>query len=376
MPFFMVCWLIVFSSFATPTQKVLESISFSDDIDYKNLDLALSRQLKSFDSIGLSGTVTYGGVNYSKSVLKDSIKLFQTLIKEFQECVKVSSKEICENNLNLAINQKFDIYKPVPGPQEPGSGNKETTLYTAYFSPDFVGSTKQTERFKHAIYRMPGSVELKSKRREEIDFDGALSNRGLELFWVEESLFDLYILHVEGGGRVRVQQADGSFKNYYLSYAGVNGHKFQFISKYMVQRGYLTSSEATIENQRSFLEQNPSLAREIFASSPSYVYFKTTEDEPMGVNSIPLTEGRSLAIDTKVYQDVGVINFVKARKAVRENNQTYLRPFSRFFISQDTGGAIRGNARCDLYFGFGHEAEFIAHSTKTMGEQYFLIKKR
>jgi membrane-bound lytic murein transglycosylase A len=305
---------------------------------------------------------------------------FLDLVKQTKACLSVQqetlNQQVCLDQFNLKMNESFDFYRPIPGKDEPGFGSKNTTLFTVYFSPDFEGSRVPTQLYKNPIYKMPTQDELKRKSREEIDFKGALANKGLELFWVKESLFELYILHVEGGGRVRVKNEDGTESKVYLSYAGANGQKFQFIKKHMVDQGYLTSATASVDNQRLFIENNPHLAQEIYASNPSYIYFKETLDEPLGVGNIPLTEGRSLAIDTRIYKHVGVINYIRTKKASRDaTQQEMMKNFSRFFVSQDTGGAIRGNARCDLYFGFGPEAEFVAHNTKSQGEQYFLIKK-
>lgn len=213
--------------------------------------------------------------------------------------------------------------------------------------------------------------------RVEIDYKGALAGKGYEIFWVEESFFDLYLLHVQGGGRINIFNPDGSKEIRYLSYDGKNRQSFQMIYKYMIEKGYLSSGNAGIPGQRKFLEENPDKEEEIFGSCPSYVYFKESTEEPVGINNIPLTEGRSLAIDVRIYKTSGLINFVKTKKAshVDSNGQVVKVPFSRFFIAQDTGGAIRGNARCDLYFGYGPLAELTAYNMNEQGEQYFLVKK-
>src|SRR5690606_6690224 len=163
----------------------------------------------------------------------------------------------------------------------------------------------------------------------------------------------------------------------YLSYDGKNSRSFQMIYKYMLEKGYLEPGNAGIPGQRKFLEENPDKEEEIFGSCPSYVYFKESKEEPVGLNNIPLTEGRSLAIDSRIYKTMGLINFVRTVKASHtEDNGTVKKvPFSRFFIAQDTGGAIRGNARCDLYFGYGPQAELTAYSMNEKGEQYFLVLK-
>jgi membrane-bound lytic murein transglycosylase A len=155
----------------------------------------------------------------------------------------------------------------------------------------------------------------------------------------------------------------------------MNNQKFRMIYKYMIERGMITAENSSIEEQRQFLANHPELQKEIFDYCPSYIYFKVTESEPLGIKNIPLTENRSLAMDLKFYPNPGILNFIKAKRPVREDDMVIQKEFSRFFIHQDTGGAIKGPTRSDLYFGFGPEAELSANRLYTYGEQYFLIAK-
>ena len=360
----------------TPTKRLHQSIAFADDLKFQNLALAIERQLKAYDRSGLKGSIKFGTKIYPKSVLKDSLFLLQSISQSAQECFKRAPEQTCLSQMNLEINSKFAIYTPVPDKAEPGYGKKNTTKFTSYYSPDVHGSRVPTERFKRPIFSRP-SAPHDNYTRADIDYRGALSGKGYEIFWVEESFFDLYLLHVQGGGRINIFNTDGSVEVKYLSYDGKNARSFQMIYKYMKEKGYLSPDNAGIPGQRKFLEENPDKEEEVFGSCPSYVYFKESEQEPVGLNDIPLTEGRSVAIDSRIYKTTGLINFIKTVRPthVEGNGRIVKAPFSRFFLAQDTGGAIRGNARCDLYFGYGPMAELTAYNTNEQGEQYFLIKK-
>lgn len=363
---------ISLSAFAesTPTTRLNQSVSFADDMMFQNLDLAIERQLKSFDEVGLSGTIKFGTKTYPKSVLKDSLLLLKEITTATKVCLKSNSEKTCMSDFNQQLNEKFAIYVPI------ASGKKTKTKFTSYYSPDLHGSRVPTEKYKRAIYAQPQAPH-DNYTRVQIDYKGALQGLGLELFYVEESFYDLYLLHVQGGGRINIFNQDGTKEVKYLSYAGKNRQSFKMVYHYMLEKGYIKPGAAGVPDQRRFLEQNPDKEEEVFGSCPSYVYFKESVDEPVGLNNIPLTEGRSLAIDSRIYKTMGMINFVKTVKAshIDENGQTVKVPFSRFFISQDTGGAIRGNARCDLYMGYGPLAELTAYNMNEQGEQYFLVKK-
>jgi membrane-bound lytic murein transglycosylase A len=180
-------------------------------------------------------------------------------------------------------------------------------------------------------------------------------------------------MHIQGGGRVVL--SDGSTT--YLSYSGKNGHKFEFVSKYLMDSGLMERSKTNYFTQRAFLEENPQHQRATYATAPFFIYFSETAVEPYGLDEISLTEGRSLAWDNTVYKSLGVINFIKTVKTTHlsDSGAAVKKPFGRFFLAQDTGSAIRGNARADLYWGYGEEALFVAGKLLELGEQYFLIKK-
>jgi membrane-bound lytic murein transglycosylase A len=173
-----------------------------------------------------------------------------------------------------------------------------------------------------------------------------------------------------------VKQEDGSFKKRYLSYHGSNKRKFAFIYHHMLAQGMISEENRSLEAQRKYLEQHPLKRREVYATNPSYIFFKVTDDEPLGVGNIPLTQGRSLAIDTRIYKWPGMLHFVQMDlPQLNGLGEVQAKQMKRFFLSQDTGGAIRGPARIDLYMGYGRQAEVAAHNTQTYGDQFILVYK-
>lgn len=355
-------------------EKVNEKIEFNDDLNFKFLLKAIKRQEVNFKYKNLEEKINFGGRIIKRKHLQSSLIKFKQLIENSMGCQSLNSSEFCQRVLSEEINQYFEIYRPIPLEWEDGFKTKETK-FTAYYSPDFEASLTPNEEFKNPIYAMPNSESLKKLSSDDINFNDKLKNKGLELLYVKKSLYDIWLMHVEGGGRARVKQADGSYVYYYLSYAGSNGQKFQMLYKFMLEQGMLVKGSAKVRHQRAYFLNNPEDQRAILASCPSFIFFKITKTEPLGVENIPLTEQRSLATDYRRFKEYGIINFVIAKKPILRNGNVIQKQFSRFFINQDTGGAIKGNARSDLYFGYGKDAELAANYVYGLGKQYFLLLK-
>ena len=354
-------------------ERVSTQINFTDDMNMENMLKAIDRQLEYFSRTNIKTKFRFGNRELKRAHLATSIIRFRELTVETIACLKISSRDACYDNLSQKINTEFEIYKPLALDWEDGY-RKKKTLFTAYYSPDFEGSKTKTALYKNPIYMKPSNTRLQKLTSDQINYTNALKNKGLELFYVKESLYDIWLLHVEGGGRVKVKQSDGSYKKYYLSYNGTNKKSFAMLFRYMLNKGMLQKGETSIEKQRAYFEAHPEHQREILASSPSFIWFKITEDEPLGVHNMPLTSKRSLATDYRRMQEYGVINFVQYKKVGDENPEKNIS-FSGFFINQDTGGAIKGNARSDLYFGYGKSAEKAANHIHGLGTQHFLILK-
>ncbi len=355
-------------------ERIDDKITFEDDLHFEYMLQAISRQMKYFNSVKLDEKIQFGNRTITRRHLKDSLIEFRKLVVESLNCFQVESSKTCYKKLNTRLDQLFEVYRPIPLKWERGfSENK--TLFTAYYSPDLYGSRVQTPIYKNPIYMMPKDDDLRTLTSDEINFQNKLAGKGLVVAYVKESLYDIWLLHVEGGGRVHFKDKQGSDSFIYLSYAGTNRQKFNMLYKTMVKLGLNPKVAGSLKHQREFFNSNPELQREILASCPSYVFFKETKSEPLGVYNIPLTQQRSMATDYRRLKEYGLISYVKTKKPIFTNNRVEKIDFSRFFINQDTGGAIKGNARADLYFGYGKKAELSANYIHGLGEQYFLILK-
>lgn len=360
--------------YITPTKNVSvdQWPQFDDDLDFAWMNTAIDRQLKRFVKKDLSGNIRLGNVSYPLSHMRRSLELFQALIRDYQICARQSSRPSCMQKFNDQMKLQFDLFSPHLEKSEfPNGDEVKTAFFTAYYTPSIEVETVSSPRFPYAIYAQPEEPQLSALTRDEIDFQGKLKKSRYVLFYAS-NLFDLYLMHIQGGGRVKVMDKKGQ-PQYYLSYAGTNGKLFRFISLYMKEKGMI--SDLSVESQRVFLKQNPDKQREVYQSCPSYVFFKISAQPPDGSDSTPLTDNRSLATDKKYYPAKGLLSFVRAQRPIDHQWPVIYSNFSRFFIDQDTGGAIRGKARADLYFGEGSYAEMVAYNLNHYGEIYFLIAK-
>jgi len=171
-----------------------------------------------------------------------------------------------------------------------------------------------------------------------------------------------------------VRLSDGSC--FQVSYAQSNGRAYRSIGKLLIDSGRATREELSMQGIKRYLRERPEEIREILNHNESYVFFRIVEEGPVGSIGVALTGGRSIATDPALFPR-GALAFLKTRKPVigPDGGIRSWVPFSRFVLNQDTGGAITGAGRADLFFGRGIEAEIAAGHLKEEGELYFLVLK-
>ncbi|MCL6607688.1 MAG: MltA domain-containing protein [Geminicoccaceae bacterium] len=265
-------------------------------------------------------------------------------------------------------------------------------LVTGYFEPVLEGSRRPDARFRHALHRRPDDLvtvelgrfdpTLEGRRiagrvekgrlvpyftRAEIDA-GALAGRGLELAWVADPVA-LFFLHVQGSGRIALAEG-GTLR---VGYADQNGHPYRAIGRDLVEMGALTREAVSLQSIRAWLAAHPERTFELLHKNPSYVFFRELalpEDAPgpPGAQGVPLTPGRSLAVDRR-FVPLGVPLWLDTTAPAPEGE----RPLRRLVVAQDVGGAIRGPVRGDVFWGSGPEAEYTAGHMKSRGRYWLLL---
>jgi membrane-bound lytic murein transglycosylase A len=260
-------------------------------------------------------------------------------------------------------------------------------LFTGYYEAELDGARQPDARHTVPLYRRPDDLvtvdlgqfraDLKGRRiagrvadgrllpyaaRAAID-KGALKDRGLELLWVDDTV-DAFFLHIQGSGRVRMK--DGSVVR--VGYDGHNGHSYYAIGRELVRRGVMEVKDVSMQSIRRWLEDHPAEAEGVMARNAAYIFFRELEgDGPIGALGVALTPERSLAVD-KTYLPLGAPLWL-------DTTEPDGKAFRRLMVAQDTGGAIRGPVRGDVFWGFGQTAADKAGKMRQPGRTWILLPR-
>ena len=355
-------------------------LKFQDDMDMDSLMQALRRNIEYLRRLAPETVFRYGPHEFTCQQVRESQEAFLSLI----------SKGLDSDQLSREIKKKFRVYRAS------GRGGNGQVLFTGYYEPVYEGRLSPDETFRYPLYRSPddlvridlspfgekfkgeaivarieGKKVLPYYSRSQIEMEGVLAGKGLEMLWLKDPL-DVAFLHIQGSGRVRLIDD----KELRVQYRSSNGRPYRSIGRYMMEKGFLTREGMSMQAIRKYLAENPGIRDEVLNYNPSYVFFRQTEVGPSGSIGVLLTSGRSVALDSKLFPKGG-LGFISCRKPL-VNDQgviTGWTKFSRFVLNQDTGGAIKGPGRADLFWGSGSYAELAAGNLQHDGVLYILIKK-
>lgn len=282
--------------------------------------------------------------------------------------------------VRAAIEQNFRPYRAL------GQGSP-SGLFTGYYEPELKGSSRRHGPYTQPLYARPPdlievdlgrfSSEWQGRRlvgrlmgtrlepypdRAAID-GGVLDGKGLELTWVDSTI-DAFFLQIQGSGRVVLE--DGSLLR--LGYAAGNGRAYVAIGRVLVEKGAMTLDQVSLQSIKAWLVTHPEEAPAILERNPSYVFFQVLDQEgPNGSEGIMLTPGRSLAID-RTFLPLGLPLWLDVADPLDPAGR-----IRRLVVAQDTGGAIKGPVRGDLFWGHGSEAEARAGRMRSEGGYWLLI---
>ena len=267
---------------------------------------------------------------------------------------------------------------------------------TGYYEPIVDGSRTENEVYKVPVYRRPsnlfvrgttqnsaglpnkGQVFRKIGRRKLVPYfdraeieDGAIEGRGLEICFLKEQT-DLLFSQIQGSARVSLD--DGSTVR--INYDAHNGYPYTAVGRILIERNIIPKDQMSMQKIREWMEENPNEADELRRQNKSYVFFREVQlsdkDEAVGAQGVPLTPGRSIAVDKSLHV-YGTPFFIEGELPI--DSPISKTPFRRLMIAQDTGSAIVGPARADLYFGAGLEAGKVAGRLRHNARFVILVPK-
>ncbi len=305
--------------------------SFVDNMDKESLLMVLQRQIEDFAKHP-NHAVQIGRRATTTDHMRRTLTAFAELVQAHFGTPAFASE----------LRQRFEIL------------NEGEAYVTGYYLPLMEARTKPEAPFTLPLYRY--SADARRFSRTQIEA-GALAKRGLEIAWVSDP-FARYSLMVQGSGLLHFP--DGRTVN--INFAGSNGQPYRSLGRIFIDEGLLTDKTLSWQAIQAYLESHPEKREAYFNRNPSYCFFKLNEGGPFGLSRIPLTAGRSIATDKRHYP-AGALAYLTVPE----------QGIARFTVDQDTGGAINGKARVDLYLGGGEAAADLAGRLKHPGHLVYLL---
>ncbi|HET58465.1 MAG TPA: transglycosylase [Deltaproteobacteria bacterium] len=355
---------------------------FSDDMDRDSLLIAVDRSLVYYGRLPENTTFQFGNTVYSLQEMKDSLLLLRDIVATTENT----------GDLRRRLMGSFDLY------QCTGTSGDGNVLFTGYYEPVLRGSRVRTDRYRHPVYRTPddhtiidlggfhekfaderiiarvenGDV-LPYFTRSEIDIEGRLEGRGLEIAWTDDPV-ELFFMHIQGSGTIIFENGE----SIQVSYDTWNGRPYRSLGRHLAQKGVLALAEMSLRGIKNYLQSTSGDdVMSLLAHNESYIFFRVVEEGPRGALGVPVTAGRTIATDPAFFPR-GAIALISLKRPFFSDagEISFWKPFSRLVLNQDAGGAIKGPGRVDLFWGTGDEAGLIAGYMKEYGQLYFLVKKR
>lgn len=352
-----------------------EEYFLDDDLNYKDMEQAINQSLRYYKRLPDTAIFDFGDMQYSVREMENSHKLFLEIIKTY------TGKERTEK-----ISRMFHLFE--------SKNEKGQAFFTGYYEPLLDGNVEYSENFPIPLYEKPADMlkayledfkenlknewiigKVKGDRfipyddRDEIVYQNSLNQRAQPLVYVKNHI-ELFFLQIQGSGIIRLR--DGQLKRY--NYAAQNGHSYRAIGKLL--KDEIPPEEMSLQSIKTYLYNNPQKIRETLNYNPSYTFFREVDEGPLGYINVPLTPKRSIAMDWRLIPK-GCLGFISTTSPVMENDQVVgWSPIKRFVLVQDTGGAIRGHGRADIFWGFGDEAELKAGHMKQEGKIFILVARK
>jgi len=352
----------------------------ADDLDRESLRAAIAQSMAYLANLPPERIVGNEPRRFTAAEAMATLRVFDQTLRLWH-CRDCWIKEIAD---------RFDF---LPSSSVP---DLQSVLVTGYYQPIIESSLAPTLEYRYPLYGVPADLivienapqsagsapgtrigRLEGDKlvpyysRAEIDHQGALRGRGYEIAWTKDPV-DIFFLQIQGSGILELP--DG--RRMQVGYAGQNGLPYRSIGRLLIDTGKIAQEEMSMQRLRRYLAEHPAERDEIMAYNQSYVFFRFLSEGPLGSLEVPVTAGRSIATDPRLFPK-GALAFIYSERPVLDPGGMLLgwTPFLRFVLNQDSGGAIRGAQRVDLFFGAEARAGGEAGYMNSPGKLYFLALK-
>jgi membrane-bound lytic murein transglycosylase A len=350
---------------------------FNDDLNLERLLTGAVRHLHYLNTLPDTSSFTLGSDTYPVSWMRESMNAFIDILKQDPDT----------DELARIIGENFTIYQ-AGGREDYPRGEM---LITGYYEPFLKGSLTRKAPYLYPLYSPPDSlVQMKDPKSSSLHFKRRNEHNQYVPYWTRKEIkekgiakgnelvyldnpVDAFILHVQGSGKIQLQ--DGSVRS--IHYAASNGLEYFSIGRLLVDQGKMNLTEVSIPTIRQYLREHPNEQDAILNHNIRFIFFNWAQDgDPVGSLGEPLVAGRSIAVDPDVLPQTPLAFLISRKPVLDETGRiTGWIPLHRFVFPQDTGSAIKGAGRADLYWGSGNNyAKAAAGSMKEVGTLYFLVK--
>jgi len=354
-----------------------EAPEFLDDMSYHSLLPAAQEH----------AAYLRGKVNHKFTTLDEVTYSTEWLLESLHELMEKINENPSPDELQNFILANYDIYQA--GGRE--DRKRRQMLVTGYYEPLFDGSLTKIEPYVYPLYSPPDDLVKQESKDENQARIGKITDNKFTSYWTRAEIetrniakgyelaylkdpFDAFLLHVQGSGRIKLR--DNSIRA--IRFASSNGLEYNSIGKLLVDQKKIPLEEVTVPAIRDYLRQHPEQLQQTLHHNPRFIFFNWGDNRgPRGSSGAVLTPGRSIAIDNLTLPD-GAIAYLSTKKPVINQQGEIIdwTELNRFVFPQDSGAAIKGAGRVDLFWGYGNYAELAASHMKENGKLYFLVKKQ
>ena len=385
---FVVCWISACAPVPAPVPSLPEAAlkqlplsdypDFADDNDYHRLTQSIAMSLAYLQQLPQDRQILFGADPYSVAHLIRSLMFFERIIRN----------QPSADELNRTIRTHFRVYRSI------GRLKEKDVLFTGYYEPLLHGSAVPGPGFPIPVHTRPADLveinlgafaaDLKGRTivgkytgrsvipyptrsgiRQQADFNRIAP----PVVWLEDEI-DLFILQIQGSGRVALENGE----QFNILYDGSNGRPYQSIGRLLIDQGRIPADQMSMQAIRTYLQDHPQVAQSILDHNPRYVFFKKAQEGPVGALGQLLTPLRSLAVDRSMLPSAALAFICLPLPRVDPSgNIEKWEPYRGFALAQDAGSAIKGPGRIDLFMGHGDQAETAASHLKHSGSLYFLV---